>query len=87
MIDKEQYKDLLRERKKESRVYKSFQATALEISELLEDSQHMALYMKLAKRYDSHELLRIAKTVAEKKEIENKGGYFMTVLKNQDFFS
>ena len=87
MIDRKEYSDLLHARKKESRVYQSFQATALALAEILEDKDHVSLYMRLAKKYNNQDLIRIAKTVAEKKEIENKGGYFMTVLKKSDFFN
>lgn len=86
MIDKHEYGELLKSRKKDSRVYKSFQATALALAEILEDKEHTSLYMRLAKKYNNQELIRVAKTVAEKKEIENKGGYFMAVLKKSDFF-
>ena len=75
------YFDELKRRSKESKVYKSYQLTGLEIANILEDWSHKSLYIKLAKQYGDG-LIAVAKTVAEKKEINNKGAYFMKVLKN-----
>jgi len=36
--------------------------------------------MKLAKNYNSTELITLAKNVASRKSIKNKGAYFMKVL-------
>ena len=71
------YKELLRKRAKESKVYSSHQMIGLMIAEVLEDREHKALYIKLAKNEDSDKLLRLAKSVAEKKDVRNKGAYFM----------
>ncbi|PIR06913.1 hypothetical protein COY65_01630 [Candidatus Jorgensenbacteria bacterium CG_4_10_14_0_8_um_filter_39_13] len=70
----------LRERKKESRVYTAYQAAGLALAEILEDEKHKSLYMKLAKNYNSTELITLAKNVASRKSIKNKGAYFMKVL-------
>ncbi len=79
MIEKG-YLEILKKRGKESHVYKKFQLTGLLIAQLLNDEKHKSLYIKLAKKHGSDDLLRIAKDVSERKKIQNKGGYFMTVL-------
>lgn len=77
------YLEELKKRAKESKVYKRFQLEGLEIAELLGDEAHKALYIKLAKQGDISELKRIAKEVAEKKAVKNKGAYFMSCLKQR----
>jgi len=79
MLEKD-YLEILKKRGKESHVYKKFQLTGLLIAKLLNDEKHKALYIKLAKKHGNDDLLRIAKDVSERKKIQNKGGYFMTVL-------
>ena len=74
------YMDILRERKKNSRVYNSFQATGLTLAEILEDSAHKSLYIKLAKTHSEQMLFGLAKDVVSRKTIQNKGAYFMKVL-------
>ncbi len=78
------YLEVLKKRAKESKVYKLHQLTGLVLAEILEDSSHKSLYMKLSKIYDNSELIRLAKNLAERKNIENKGAYFMKVLKASD---
>jgi hypothetical protein len=75
-VGKEYFK-LLKERSKTSRVYKSHQMTGLTLAEILEDQEHKSLYM-------NHELIRLAKNLAERKNIENKGAYFMKILQSSD---
>jgi hypothetical protein len=72
----------LKKRAKESRVYKEYQLDGLEIAQLLKDEKHKSLYIKLAKEGDAQKLRRIAKTIAENKNIRNKGAYFMWQLKS-----
>lgn len=79
---KEEYPQKLRERSKKSRVYKPHQLTGLELAEILEDPEHKSLYIKLSKIYDNSELFRLAKNLAERKNVENKGAYFMKMLKS-----
>lgn len=78
----EDYFKLLEERKKQSRVYKSYQLTGLELARILNDDKHKSLYIKLAKDYDDQSLLKLAKRIAEQEKIEKKGAYFMKALKN-----
>lgn len=75
-----QYWDILKERVEKSRSYHPHQVMGLEVATLLEDLKHKALYIKLAKKHGSDKILRLAKMVAENKNIKNKGGYFMKVL-------
>ena len=74
------YLETLKKRAKESKVYSYHQLVGLTIAEALEDDKHKALYMKLAKLHDSDKLLRLAKDIAERKNIKNKGAYFMKLL-------
>ena len=80
----QKYFDLLKERSKKSRVYRRHQLTGLELAAILEDAKHKSLYMKLSKIYDNSEMLRLARNLAERKNIENKGAYFMRMLKASD---
>lgn len=80
-INKE-YLETLKARSKESRVYKPHQMTGLMLADLLEDPDHKSLYMRLAKIYDNEILLRIAKDLADRKNVQNRGAYFMKVLKS-----
>ncbi|MAF80341.1 hypothetical protein CL629_04685 [bacterium] len=77
------YIELLKERKAESRVYKSFQLIGLEIAKILGDEGHISLYIKLAKEYDSRALLTLAKDISERQGIKNRGAYFMRVFQKQ----
>ncbi len=73
------YKELLQKRAKQSKVYSSHQMIGLMIAEALEDQEHKALYIKLAKNGDSDKLLKLAKSVSEKKDVKNRGAYFMRI--------
>ena len=77
------YIEELKKRKKESRVYKEYQLVGLLISELLHDEEHKSLYIKLAKEHGSDKLLRLAKSVSERKNVENMGAYFMKLFHTQ----
>lgn len=79
-MENKDYLKTLKERAKTSRVYKKYQLTGLLIAQLLNDEKHKSLYIKLAKKHNSDDLLRIAKDVSERKKVKNKGGYFMRVL-------
>lgn len=76
----ENYLKLLKERSKESHVYREYQLTGLEIAEMLGDRTHKALYMKLAKQYGASALLSVARRIYDQKEVKNKGAYFMKVF-------
>lgn len=83
MIEKGGYLKKLKQRAKESRVSRKFQLDGLEIANILGDEKHKSLYIKLAKELDPDKLRRLAKEVAEKKDIKNKGAYFMTIIKSK----
>lgn len=77
-----EYLQSLNERSVQSRVYQPHQLTGLALSGILEDPKYKSLYMRLAKTYNNDELLRLAKNVAERKDITKKGAYFMKLLKS-----
>ena len=52
----------------------------LEIAQVLGDERHKALYIRLAKERDGDVLLRTAKSIAERKDVKNKGAYFMRAI-------
>ena len=76
------YIKTLKERMKKSRVYTPFQSTALLLTEILNDKEHKALYMRVSKMYDNQQLIGLAKDLAERKNVDNRGAYFMRMLKN-----
>jgi len=78
------YLGTLKARSKESKVYREYQLLGLEIADILEDQKHKALYIRLAKERGGRELLRIAKEVAERKGVKNKGAYFMQRITSRD---
>ncbi len=81
---KNAYINELKRRGKESHVYRKYQLIGLEISQILSDEKHKALYIKLAKERNGDRLLGIAKDIATRGTVKNKGAYFMSLLKNSD---
>ena len=75
------YFQKLGERAKRSRVHHPYQLIGLEIAEILGDRKHKSLYIKLAKKNSNQTLLKLAKSVAERKYVKNKGAYFMRLMK------
>ncbi len=78
-LDKD-YFSKLQKRAEKSHVHRRYQLLGLEISRILGDERHKALYIKLAKERGSELLLGIAKDVADRSEVKNKGAYFMRVV-------
>ena len=78
--DNRKYFDELKRRARESRVYSEHQLIGLMLAEILGDDGHKSLYIKLAKKYNSDMLLRLAKDVADRPNVENRGAYFMKLL-------
>jgi hypothetical protein len=74
------YLQNLKKRAKESRAYTKFQLVGLEIANILKDQKHKALYIRLAKTGDADQLLRVAKEVADRGNVRNKGAYFMRLV-------
>ena len=83
MMDVQKYLDRVAERKRTGRVTTEHQLTGLELAKLLNDEKHKSLYIKLAKQYKRSWLIGIAKNISEKKNIKNKGAYFMKVIHNE----
>jgi hypothetical protein len=77
---KDKYVTELKRRGKESHVYTRYQRIGLEISQILHDEKHKALYIKLAKERSPEMLMELAKNVAERSNITNKGAYFMSLV-------
>jgi hypothetical protein len=77
------YLEKLKKRSSESHVYRSYQLAGLEIAELLGDERHKALYIKLAKQGSAAELMALAKQISKKKEVRNKGAYFMKIIQTE----
>lgn len=80
MISAKDYIKTLGERSKTSKVYQKHQLIGLELAGLLDDDSHKALYIKLAKKYSVEKLISLAKDISERKNIKNKGAYFMRML-------
>ncbi len=78
--DSKNYFAVIAERKVTSKAYREHQLIGLEVAQLLGDFSHKALYMKLTKQHGKDMILKLAKSVAERKDIRNKGAYFMKVL-------
>lgn len=70
----------LKEKGRTSRVYREYQLVGLLVAEILNDEKHKSLYIKLSQKYGSQKMLQLAKDVADRKKIKNKGAYFMKML-------
>ena len=79
-MEEKGYLETLKERAKKSRVYRKYQLTGLLIAQLLGDEKHKSLYIKLAKERNQQKLLELARDVSDRKNVSNKGAYFMAVL-------
>lgn len=77
MLDRERYLTDLAARRKKSRAYTRHQLIGLLIAETLADRAHKSLYIKMAKEGSPDTLLALAKDVAERPGIDNRGAYFM----------
>ena len=82
--DSKSYLKDLQQRAQNYRIHKSYQLVGLEIAAMLDDAGHKSLYIKLAKKHGTDKLLQIAKSVAERKGIDNKGAYFMKILHSKN---
>ncbi len=77
------YMKEVQERRKKTHVHQEFQEIGLMVAELLCDGPHKALYIKLAKELGKDKILTLAKSVAERREVSNRGAYFMSVLHSE----
>jgi adenylate kinase len=80
---RDQYLEEFKKRRSQSKAYTNYQVLGLEIAEILNDSEHRSLYIKLAKDNNPNLLLQLAKSVAEKRHVKNRGAYFMKVLEKK----
>lgn len=78
------YLNTLKERAKKCRVHRKFQLTGLSLAQLLNDEKHKSLFIKLAQKFNEEELLSLAKNVAERPNIKNKGAYFMKIWQGNE---
>lgn len=78
---KKPYLEELKERSQKSHAHTKHQLLGLEIAEILEDREHKALYIKLAKEGNPAALRRMALEVKDRRGIKNKGAYFMKLWK------
>jgi hypothetical protein len=74
------YLKKLKQRGTESHVYRKYQLMGLEIAQILQDEKHKSLYIKLAKENGGDRMMQLAKEVAERRGIKNKGAYFMKII-------
>jgi len=80
----EDYLKRLKERAKASKVYSPHQLTGLMLAEMLGDDKHKSLYIRLAKKYDASTLFSLARSIQDRKNVKNKGAYFMSRLYAKD---
>lgn len=85
MLDREQYLSDLAARRRKSRAYTRHQLIGLLIAEALGDRAHKSLYIKMAKEGDPDMLLGLAKDVASRWGVENRGAYFMTAAHERGY--
>jgi hypothetical protein len=81
-LNPKEYLQLIAKRSAQKRISHQFQLIGLEIAVLLRDTEHKSLYIKYAKEYGSGRMLSLAKDIADRRGIDNKGAYFMTVVEN-----
>ena len=74
------YLKKLKKRAKDSHIYRKYQLVGLEIATILEDQKHKSLYIKLAKEHGSERMRQLAKEIADRRGVKNKGAYFMKML-------
>lgn len=79
-IQSDEYLKSIKERSENKRIGYKHQLIGLEIADLLDDRPHKALYIKLVKEFGEQKIMGLAKNIAERKNIKNKGAYFMRVF-------
>lgn len=80
-----EYLGNIAKRGKQSRVYTSFQNIGLELAGILGDPTHTALYIRIAKTHPDHQaLMSLAKDIAARPGVANRGAYFMKMLHKKD---
>lgn len=79
-IQSGEYLKSIRERAENKRVGHKHQLIGLEVADILNDRDHKALYIKLVKEFGEQKIMALAKDVAGRNNIKNKGAYFMRML-------
>lgn len=87
MLDRERYLSELAARRRKSRAHTRHQLIGLLIAETLADRSHKSLYIKMAKEGNPDVLLALAKDVAERPGIDNRGAYFMAAAHESGFIA
>ena len=82
-MNAKKYLETLGSRGRESKAYQKHQHIGVEIAEMLGDAKHTGLYIKLCSQYQPEDLLAVAKDIAGKGTVKNKGAYFMKVYKEK----
>lgn len=81
-LDTGRYIKTLKDRASKARITKQFQLLGLEIATTLRDLSHKALYIKYAKELGADKMLALAKDIAERRDVANRGAYFMRVVQS-----
>ena len=81
-LSKNGYLDEIKRRSEKKNVTQNFQFIGLEVATILRDLKHKSLYIKLAKEMGAERILRLAKDVADRRNVKNPAGYFMTLVKD-----
>ncbi len=87
MLDRERFLSELAARRNKSRAHTRHQLMGLLIAEALGDRTHKSLYIKMAKEGDPDLLLSLAKDVATRGNVENRGAYFMTTAHERGYIA
>ena len=80
------YLELLAKRKARGRARTPHQLAGLALAFILDDEEHKSLYIKLAKEYDPHALMRLAKDIRDRRSVRNRGAYFMRMMQEAGKF-
>ncbi len=78
------YMERFNERAKKVRIHSPHQMAGLDIASILGDEKNKSLYMRMAKTYGAERMMATAKSVAENNKVNNKGAYFMSVVKEEN---
>jgi hypothetical protein len=76
------YLGTLKDRASKARITQQFQLLGLEIATTLRDLSHKALYIKYAKELGADKMLALAKDIAQRRDVANRGAYFMRVVQS-----
>ncbi len=63
-------------------VTKQFQSVGLEVANILGDLKHKSLYIKYAKENPKLDLIALAKSVIDRRNVKHPPSYFMKIMQN-----